>query len=219
MALRRHRPEQEPLVLPEPGEVVNVCPDGKARIPARVMKRVGDSLELVLTVPARPFTAEQLRDLCIEYTAPRGRVRVHGEFDPQDPQDTELLHMRSARSVELIQRRDYVRIRAARPVLVYWRSNGARMESFTADVSGSGLLLAGPDTLPVGAELSFTLSLAPGETPVSGVGEVVRVDARGRRGINFTKISELDQRRLVRFVFEWQRAERRRAVEGDGGRG
>jgi PilZ domain len=207
------------LPLPRKGEEVTVCLEDRVRIPARVLKREGDGLELALTVPTRPFTAEQLRALWIEYTAPRGRVRLHGEFDAQDPADTELLRLRSASSVEVIQRREHVRIRAARPVLVYWSTQGTRIESFTADVSGSGFLLSGPDTVPIGAELKFYLSLAPGEAPVTGVARVVRVDARGRRGVEFIEMSELDRRRLVRFVFGWQREERRRAAEESNGRG
>jgi hypothetical protein len=219
MTAARHPSEREGLTLPDVGEEVSICLEGSARIPARVLKREGDSLELALTVPTRPFTAEQLCRLCVEYTAPRGRVQLQGDFAPQDPADAELLQMRSARSIQVIQRRDYVRIRAARPVLVYWSANGSRIESFTADVSGSGLLLAGPDTLPLGAELRFNLSLAPGEPPVTGSARVVRVDVRGRRGVEFTQISELDQRRLVRFVFGWQRAERHRLLEDGDGRG
>jgi c-di-GMP-binding flagellar brake protein YcgR len=90
-----------------------------------------------------------------------------------------------------------------------------QMQSFTVDVSGGGLLLAGPDTLAVGEELTFRLTLTPGVTPVSGTGRVVRVDGQGRRAVEFESISDLDRRRLVRFIFECQRDERRRGLEGD----
>ena len=92
---------------------------------------------------------------------------------------------------------------------------GVQVQSFTVDVSGGGLLLAGPDTLPVGERLEFRQTLTPGVTPVTGTGRVVRVDSHGRRAVEFESISELDRRRLVRFIFECQRAERRRGLEGD----
>ncbi|HEY2202256.1 MAG TPA: PilZ domain-containing protein, partial [Solirubrobacteraceae bacterium] len=119
------------------------------------------------------------------------------------------------RSLEVLQEREYVRIRSARPVLVYAAHDGMRVQSFTVDVSGGGLLLAGPDTLRVGHELTFQLTLTPGVTPVSGKGRVVRVDSQGRLAVEFESISDLDRRRLVRFIFECQRSERRRGLEGD----
>jgi len=44
---------------------------------------------------------------------------------------------------------------------------------------------------------------------------VVRIDPQGRRAVEFDSISDLDRRRLVRFIFECQRSERRRGLEGD----
>ena len=106
-----------------------------------------------------------------------------------------------------------MRIRSARPVLVYAARDGMRVQSFTVDVSGGGLLLAGPDTLVIGDEVTFQLTLTPGVTPVSGQGRVVRIDPQGRRAVEFDSISDLDRRRLVRFIFECQRTERRRGLE------
>ena len=127
-----------------------------------------------------------------------------------------MLTLTAPRSVEVLQEREYVRIRSARPVLVYAAREGMRIQSFTVDVSGGGLLLAGPDTLAIGEELTFSLTLTPGVTPVSGRGRVVRVDPQGRRAVEFESISDLDRRRLVRFIFECQRAERRRGLEEEG---
>jgi c-di-GMP-binding flagellar brake protein YcgR len=46
----------------------------------------------------------------------------------------------------------------------------------------------------------------------------VRVDRQGRRAAVFHEISDLDRRRLVRFIFECQRTERQRGLreENDG---
>jgi c-di-GMP-binding flagellar brake protein YcgR len=99
-------------------------------------------------------------------------------------------------------------------VVVYAGSNRMEVPSFTVDVSGGGLLLAGPDTLEVGEEVEFRLAIASGETPINGRGRVVRSDLRGRRAITFSSISELDRRRLIRFIFECQRLERQRGLQG-----
>ena len=51
--------------------------------------------------------------------------------------------------------------------------------------------------------------------PVTGSGRVVRIDVAGpARRSTFIEISDLDRRRLVRFIFECQRAERRRGLDG-----
>ena len=112
-----------------------------------------------------------------------------------------------------------MRIDAARPVLVYAGRDTSEVQSYTVDLSGGGFLLAGPDTLKIGEEVSFQLSLTPGVPPISGTATVVRVDRQGRRAAAFHEISDLDRRRLVRFIFDCQRAERHRGLqeERDGG--
>jgi c-di-GMP-binding flagellar brake protein YcgR len=49
--------------------------------------------------------------------------------------------------------------------------------------------------------------------PIGGKGRVVRIDDRRRRAVEFTSISELDRRRLIRFIFECQRDERQRGLD------
>jgi len=217
---RRKAAVNAPVVLPEPADMVVVSVPPNARIPARVLERGADSLLLAMTVPTRPMTSAQLEDLVLEYNSPRGRVRLHGQFAMADPADPDLLRMREPRSVEVLQERRYVRIRAARPVLVYCGGDRASIESFTVDVSGGGFLLAGPDTLAMGDEVSFRISIVAGADPVLGTGRVVRIDHMGRRAVAFETISDFDRRRLIRFIFESQRVARRRGVkeEDDGGR-
>jgi hypothetical protein len=213
--LRSKQPAAEAVTLPDKGEPVHVAVRGAGWIPAKVLERGPDALVLAVTVRMRKLTPEQLQKLIVEFSSPRGRVRLRGTVASQDPASPELLTLSAPRSVEVLQEREFVRIRSARPVLVYSAREGVRVQSFTVDVSGGGLLLAGPDTLAVGEELTFQLTLTPGVTPVSGSGRVVRVDPQGRRAVEFESISELDRRRLVRFIFECQRTERRRGLEGD----
>ncbi len=213
--LRSKQPAAEPVTLPQVSDLVHVAVRGAGWIPAKVLERGPDSLVLAVTVRTRKLTPEQLEKLIVEFSSPRGRVRLRGTVASQDPASPEVLTLTAPRSVEVLQEREYVRIRSARPVLVYSAREGLRIQSFTVDVSGGGLLLAGPDTLAVGEELTFQLTLTPGVTPVSGKGRVVRVDPQGRRAVEFESISDLDRRRLVRFIFECQRTERRRGLEGD----
>ena len=218
LARNRRKPASTPVELPEPGESV-VLVAGSARLPARVIERGPDLLAVAITVPSRPLENAQLAQLSLEYAGPRGRARLAGSIATQDPADPDVVRLAAPRSLEVLQQREYVRIRSARPLLVFSARDHGQVQSFTVDVSGGGLLLAGPDTLAVGEELSFRLTLTPGVSPVTGAGRVVRVDKQGRRAVEFTEISDLDRRRLVRFIFECQRAELRRGLDGDGGRG
>jgi c-di-GMP-binding flagellar brake protein YcgR len=214
--LRSKHQAAEPVVLPEVNEPVHVAVSGADWIPAKVLQRGPDALVLAVTVRMRKLTPEQLETLVVEFAGARGRVRLRGTPAAQDPASLEVLTLTAPRSVEVLQEREYVRIRSARPALVYAAREGIRIQSFTVDVSGGGLLLAGPDTLALGEELSFSLTLTPGVTPVSGKARVVRIDPQGRRAVEFESISDLDRRRLVRFIFECQRTERRRGLEEEG---
>jgi c-di-GMP-binding flagellar brake protein YcgR len=94
------------------------------------------------------------------------------------------------------------------------RSAGqATVTTYSIDISGLGILLAGPDTLQLGEHVRFRLSLADDEEPVVGDATVVRLDPRGYRAIRLDEIDKVDRRRLVRFVFDCQREDRRRQVE------
>jgi hypothetical protein len=213
--LRSKQAAAEPVALPDVSDSVSVAVRGAGWLPAKVLERGPDALVLAVMTPIGKLTPEQLEKLIVEFSSARGRVRLRGTASSQDPASPETLTLSAPRSLEVLQEREYVRIQAARPVLVYCAREGLRVQSFTVDVSGGGLLLAGPDTLRVGEELTFQLTLTPGVTPVSGKGRVVRVDPQGRRAVEFDSISDLDRRRLVRFIFECQRTERRRGLEGD----
>jgi c-di-GMP-binding flagellar brake protein YcgR len=113
------------------------------------------------------------------------------------------------------QQREFVRLKANRPVLVYAGRDRRPVHSYAVDLAGGGLLLAGPDVLEIGESVEFQLMLTPGGEPVVGVGTVVRSDVEGRRAISFTDVSDLNRRRVVRFIFERERAERRRMLEAD----
>jgi c-di-GMP-binding flagellar brake protein YcgR len=113
------------------------------------------------------------------------------------------------------QQRDYVRLQADRPVLVYMGKDRQPVHTYAVDLSGGGLLLAGPHVLEIDEEIEFQLNLGPDREPIVGMGRVVRNDSRGRRAITFSQMSDGNRRRLVRFIFERERAERRRMLEAD----
>jgi PilZ domain len=203
------------VTLPAKGESLVLNAPGSPRIPARVLERSADSVVVAVTVPISPLSPAQLAELELEYNSSRGRMRLEGRFELADPSDPEVVRLVETRKVELVQVRNHVRVDVSRPVVLWASAVGGRIETFTVDLSGGGFQLAGPDTLPVGEELRFRLSLGPDEEPVSGAGKVVRITPQGRRGVHFESISDLDRRRIVRFLFEVQRDERKRGLTGD----
>jgi hypothetical protein len=213
MRLRRSKSgAAEEIALPERSDaVILVRPSGE-RVQARVAERDGVDLLVALMFRAeRPLGNRDLDGLLLEFTTPRGRVRLRGEATLED---RELVRFREVSSIEQIQEREYVRIQSTRPVLVISGSSQGTIQTFSVDLSGGGMLLAGPSTLKVGEQIQFRLTTVQGGTPITGVGSVVRTDSQGRRAICFDEIGEGDHRRLVRFIFECQRVERRRGLEG-----
>jgi hypothetical protein len=187
------------------------------RIGARVAERAEDSLLVgVMFRTERPLREGTLDDIVLEYASQRGRVRVRGVVTLQD---SDLLRFRELCSIEVLQEREYVRVQATRPVMVCTGGSQGTVRSYSVDLSGGGMLLAGPSTLKIGERVEFRLSTTPGSAPILGSGTVVRTDARGHRAISFDQIGEGDHRRLVRFIFECQRAERRRGLLEGGAAG
>ncbi|HSZ13032.1 MAG TPA: PilZ domain-containing protein [Solirubrobacteraceae bacterium] len=213
LGLSRGAPEKaKPVALPERSQSVTLYPRGSDGITARVLESSPDSLLVAIMIPVGRLRPAQLDGMVLEFVAPQGRVRLTGTVSIEDPSDPDVLRLDGPRSVEVLQEREYVRIMSARPVVVYGAAGKPAVQSFTVDLSGGGFLLAGPDSLRMGGEVRFQITLTPGVLQIGGTGKVVRIDAHGRRAVAFTDISELDRRRLVRFIFECQRAERQRGL-------
>ncbi|HEY7829889.1 MAG TPA: PilZ domain-containing protein [Solirubrobacteraceae bacterium] len=215
--LRRNTADKDALKLPKRSATVTLVRDSGERIQARVAESSQDSLLVgVMFRTERPLTAGSLDDIVLEYASHRGRVRVRGTVTLED---SDLLRFRDLCSVEVLQEREYVRVKATRPVMVCTGGSQGTVRSYSVDLSGGGMLLAGPNTLKIGERVEFRLTTTPGSAPITGTGTVVRTDSRGHRAVSFEQIGEGDHRRLVRFIFECQRAERRRGLEQEENHG
>ncbi len=202
----------KPLVLPERSQTVTLVPAGGRGLPARVLERSADTLLVAIIVPTQPLTQRQLDGIVLEFLGAQGRVRLSGSASVENPSEPDVLRIDRPRSIEVLQEREYVRIKVARPALVYSARGGMPIQSYTVDISGGGFLLAGSDVLSKGDEVEFQLTLVPGTLVIGGKGRVVRLDPQGHRAVAFESISEVDRRRLIRFIFDCQRAERHRGL-------
>jgi c-di-GMP-binding flagellar brake protein YcgR len=153
----------------------------------------------------RQQSEEPREDLVLEFTTEQGRMRVHGSVELEGH---ERVRFDARESPEMLQEREYVRVPPVPPVSVQISAGEDRVLSYALNVSGGGVLLAGPGTLKLGDELSLRLMTTQGAPPIQAIGVVVRADGESRRGISFKEISDGDRRRLVRFVFEVMREER-----------
>lgn len=202
--------KQPGFTLPDRQQPVTVAmPDGQ-RLPGRVADREQDELLVMLMVPiGEPLTDAQLRRIVLELSGSKGLVLLGGNATAEE---SDLLRFRDLHALDVLQRREYVRVKAARTVLVTIPGSYAPIESCSVDISGGGMLLGGLDHVNVGEQVSFRLTTDPDSPQIAGSGTVVRCDPGGHRAIAFDSISDGDRRRLIRFVFERQRSERSKGL-------
>ncbi len=200
-------------------DVVITLPDLE-QYRGRVARITGTEIAVVLMLDARKRLAlGDASPMWVEYPAPRGLVRLEGSGSVVAH---DLVHFHHEGAIDVVQRREFVRVGAVRPLeLARVGADGEAGEwlaTLTVNVSGNGLLAAGwpgAAALDVGALVDFRLRPADGEPQIAGRGRVVRVGDDGQRGIAIEQIEREARRALVRFVFEQERIVRRRTRDGE----
>jgi hypothetical protein len=167
------------------------------------VERIGESHVLLglARSPEPPLTPGTAATL--EVADHRGLHRLTGVVNP-DPDYSDVVNLRFEGPMENIQRREHVRVDAHAPVAVM-RFGHPPIDTYTENVSGSGLLLAGPEDLEVGEEVQLRIKLAEDDDPLDLHATVVRETEAGHKGVHITGIEERDRDRLIHFVFERQR--------------
>ncbi len=193
--------------LPEEGQEVFVIAPSGATINARV--RGTDTAATELTFPEAgndPIAVLAGGHVSIQYTNRRGVCRIDGAAHRS--KSPEVLRVAFTGKVELIQRREFVRIDAMIPVS--YRPAGTEgwlAETTTINVSGGGFMISGREGLLIYDEMAFRLEL-DGDSkeagPLDVVGKVVR-ETPGGLGILITEIDEGERERLIRWVFARER--------------
>jgi hypothetical protein len=217
MSARRTLFAPPPAPPPELRQDVVLTLPGRERYGARVTKVTAEEVVLVLMLDARdPLTPGELVPMALEYPAPRGLVRLegHGTVATRD-----LVRFRLDGAADVVQRRDFVRVRVVRPLWIARVQDGdelgAWVQTLTANLSGNGLLAAGPDDLAAGAAVWFRVFPVDGEPAIEGRGRVTRVTDAGQRAIAIEHLDADARRRLVRFIFECERIARQRTRDGE----
>jgi hypothetical protein len=177
-------------------------PEGE-RVPVRVVERPGNTLMLVVLLAADEGRApEPMEPVLLEYTSAHGLVRLRGDAVLEQ---RDLLRFTASQTPEIVQRREFVRVEGAQRVEVEPHRDAGAVKSHAIDVSGGGMLLSGAEGLALNAQIRFRLELDD-ELPIEGMARVVRADGTEHRAVVFEEIDEADRQRLIRFVFDRQRA-------------
>jgi hypothetical protein len=198
------------------GQQVHLLLEGGETASAIVERIDEHSILLALVVTAHhPALPGQYRPTTLEFTTARGIARVHGEMAGEDDSG-DLLRFRLTGEEEIDQRRQFARVDVARPVALRVidperppEEDQGWVDTYTVNLSGNGLLLAGPESLERGDTIEFRLSLGEGANKVPGRARIVRADYSGTRAATIVKIAADDRERVIHFIFERERISRK----------
>jgi hypothetical protein len=166
----------------------------------------GNELLLVVLDRAGEFIAGPLDCMTLESSGARGIVRTPGTADVIE---ANLLRFTLDEIPEVVQRREFVRVTAAKRIVLENEKGDVIADALTVDISGGGLLVQLPRTkgLPHEGSIYFSLylGLTDHDDEVNGTLRVVRRRNDNQYALVFEHISHANQQRLIRFVFERQR--------------
>ncbi len=201
------RPEEQPLApvrFHPAAREGHLRAPGRDTMPVRVFERGRDALMLVVLLDADTGEAAEAVDpLLLEYGSSQGLVRLQGRAELEE---RDLIRFEPDGPAEVLQRREFVRIDTAQPVVLTGTGEGAPVAAHAVDLSGGGMLLRGREPLEAGQQVRFTLDLGPGLAPIVGTARVVRTEDAGQCGVVFEAISSAERQRLIHFIFDVQRA-------------
>jgi len=193
--------------LPEEGQQVFVIAPSGAGVAARVREVADGSTTLSFAEnESNPVSVLAGGNVAIQYTNRRGVCRIDGAA--HRAQAPHFLRVDHKGKVQLIQRREFVRIDAIIPVSYHPIGvTGWEAETTTVNVSGGGFMISGREGLKMDQSMAFTLEL-DGEVKEAGSlavnGKVARETSQGL-GIEITAIDEDERERLIRWVFARER--------------
>jgi hypothetical protein len=190
------------------GQAVHVIAPSGATIDARIRDAgVGSFLLRLDAGESNPVELLADQAVSLEFTNERGVCRILGTA--QAGAGDSALRVRATGTIELLQRRDYVRVEAFVPVTYQPDGpDGWTATAHTLDVSGGGFQIAEAEGLRLGDMMRFALDLGEEEESVTAVAQAVREAGEVAFGMRFVEILERERQRLVRWVFARERLAR-----------
>lgn len=174
--------------------------------PAVVDMSPGRATAMLLARPLHPLEGKVGAEVGIDITTKRGLLHIDAEL--VEVPNGEVLELGLGEE-QLIQRRSFARVDAFLEVVATPAATGAGIPAAVVNISACGAVVSRLSQLDAGDEVRLSLQLAPYEPPVEIVGRVVREFDDEFRAVHFEEILEADRERIIRFVFDRQRLERR----------
>jgi hypothetical protein len=201
--------------LPQEGQEIWVIAPNGASISARANEVTADATTIEFLRNQGDVASELANgSVALQYVTRRGVCRIDGVAHRAKHEGA--IRVDHTGKVELIQRREFVRIDAMVPVTYQpIGPSGWTTETTTINVSGGGFMISGSEGLRMDEVCTFTLHL-DGEREAGELvcdGQVVR-ETPGGLGISITLIDEEERERLIRWVFARERLSRQ-IVKGD----
>jgi hypothetical protein len=195
------------------GQAVQLELDRHGRWTARVEAVMPDRIA-VAALARLPLAGAELSGVAVrmEIATPLGMVQTQGVILAADRGG--LIELAITDEFQVDQRREHVRVSAALPGVVAPRSElHPPLHTFTLDVSGGGLLVAGAGPADVGTPVTVTVKLTDRD-PLRADARIARRTDGGHVGLVWDGIALREREALVRWIFERQRLERAAAKEG-----
>jgi c-di-GMP-binding flagellar brake protein YcgR len=182
------------------GQHVTVRTVHVGAIPATVERLDGSALTVALAVKDTRYARLIGQDIAVELSSGRGIYKHTGTLKG----DRDGVLSIELSGVERIQRREFVRVPAHVTINVRGVDEPLGGETVTMDISGSGVRISDPWSLPLGLDVRVELHL-PAGPPVTALGRVVRAAAENEKGIAIEGLGRADEDRLIRFIRERER--------------
>jgi hypothetical protein len=192
-------PVAPPAVAPGTHVIVRLMHVGA--LPATVEAAEPGALRVALAVADSRVRRLGGSEVAVEVTSGRGIQRYAGTLE-LDGGRAEILRIVLTGEAERIQRREWVRIEAVVPVRVHGLDEPIGGETTTVNVSGGGVLVLDPWSIPLGTDVRIELQAEAGGEPIRALGRVVRDPGNDQKGVRIVDIGREDEERLVRFIRE-----------------
>ena len=186
-----------------PGQPAHVRLDGHGEWTARIEGVEGERVAIAaiarLPTDHGALAGAQAR---VKVATARGVISITGIVMAADR--TGLLELQLDGEPQVDQRRHHVRVPARVPGVVGPRDGSApALHTFTIDVSGGGVLIAGAGPVEPGAPVAVTVKL-PQQGSLTTDGRIARLTEGGYVALAFESIAEEQREALVRWIFEQQ---------------
>lgn len=164
-----------------------------------------DGVLLVTVADPGALDGQPMTGLTLESTGGRGVLRTPGTGQRLNEK---VIRFMIDEQRDIVQRREFVRVSAALRVIIEDEEQDVIADTRTVDLSGGGMLINVPRRTQIPQDFYFALYFGDSADMgmINGTARLVRMKQADQAAISFVDISSADRERLIRFIFDRQRA-------------